>query len=316
MDVLEQQLAQYPERGKRLDALDEFTVSYLAQREAARSLGFTLEAETVRIIPVYVHVLYQTAGQNIAAEQVESQITVLNQDYRRMLSTPGYGNGADTYIQFELAAVPAESTSGGTVDAYGINRKYVNKEEWGWDDDMKKSSAEGIDPVTPNTHLNIWVCNIGSGILGYAQFPGGSSDTDGVVIGPEFFGSSDIYPDGYYGAPYDKGRTTTHEVGHYLNLRHIWGDGDCSVDDFVVDTPRSDASNYGCPAGHMSCGSVDMIENYMDYTDDTCMDSYTQGQVDRMAACLVSTRASLGTDISLQGNGMKIAPIFMLLLNN
>ena len=315
MEVLEQQLAQDPERGQQLDTLEEFTTSYLAQRKATRTLGLAAEAETVRTIPVYVHVLYQTAEQNISAEQVESQITVLNQDFRRMLATPGYGNGADTYIQFELAAVPAGSTSGGTVDAYGINRKYVNKAEWGWDEEMKMSSAGGIDPVTPNTHLNIWICNIDDYTLGYAQLPGGSSATDGVVIGPQFFGSSDIYPGGYYGAPFDKGRTATHEVGHYLNLLHIWGDGDCSVDDEVADTPLSDAANFECPTGHVSCGSVDLIENYMDYTDDTCMDTFTQGQADRMAACLASARVDLGTDSTLQGNEVIIAPLLMLLLN-
>ncbi|HAB28968.1 MAG TPA: hypothetical protein DCE27_15695, partial [Xanthomarina gelatinilytica] len=110
-----------------------------------------------------------------------------------------------------------------------------------------------------------WVCNIGGGILGYAQFPGGSASTDGVVIGPNYFGSKNGGSGFYLSAPFDLGRTTTHEVGHFLNLRHIWGDGGCSVDDFVSDTPTSDAANYGCATGHVSCGTTDMVQNYMDY---------------------------------------------------
>ena len=145
---------------------------------------------------------------------------------------------------------------------------------------MKFSSNGGSDVVTPSTHMNIWVANIGGGILGYAQFPGGSAATDGIVVAPQFFGNT-----GYVSAPFDKGRTTTHEVGHYLNLRHIWGDGRCNRDDFVSDTPKSDRPNYGCPnypTNH--CRSSDMFMNYMDYVDDRCMFMFSEGQKARMRA--------------------------------
>jgi len=128
--------------------------------------------------------------------------------------------------------------------------------------------------------LNMWICNIGGGILGYAQFPGsGSAATDGVAMSPQYFGTI-----GSAQSPFDGGRTTTHEVGHWLNLRHIWGDGNCNADDFVSDTPTSDAANYGCATGHVSCNTTDMIQNYMDYSDDACMNLFTQGQTDRMRA--------------------------------
>jgi hypothetical protein len=144
---------------------------------------------------------------------------------------------------------------------------------------MKYSSQGGIDATDPTTYLNIWVCEIGGGILGYAQFPGGTLATDGVVIGSDYFGEN------LAGGVYGHGRTATHEVGHWLNLRHIWGDGRCQQDDFVADTPSSDAPNYGCPAyPTVNCKSNDMTMNYMDYVYDDCMYMFTNGQNDRMRA--------------------------------
>jgi len=139
--------------------------------------------------------------------------------------------------------------------------------------------------------MNMWVCEIGGGILGYAQFPGGSASTDGVVANPTCFGSQ-----GAVNAPFNLGRTMTHEVGHYLNLRHIWGDGACSASDYVNDTPSASAANYGCPSyPSSSCSSNDMTMNFMDYTDDQCMYMFSEGQSARMWACLNSSRANLGT---------------------
>jgi hypothetical protein len=134
-------------------------------------------------------------------------------------------------------------------------------------------------------------------LLGYAQFPDGSglagledsygtAQTDGIVIGYKYFGSSDKGDFPVLLAPFDLGRTTTHEVGHWLGLRHIWGDGDCSVDDFCGDTPNASEPSYGCPVNKTSCGSLDMVENYMDYTDDICMNSFTPDQAERMHTVL------------------------------
>jgi len=197
-------------------------------------------------------------------------MSVLNDDFRRANNdanqTPSLFSGvaADTEIQFSLA---------------GTFRYSNSRTSWGTNDLVKST----YPPVTPSTHMNIWVCNIGGGILGYAQFPGGSSATDGVVVAPQYFGTT-----GYVAAPFDGGRTTTHEVGHYLNLRHIWGDGRCKRDDFVSDTPESDRPNYGCPSFPTThCRSTDMTMNYMDYTDDACMNMFSAGQKTRMRGVLI-----------------------------
>lgn len=248
-------------------------------------------------IPVIVHVIYRTSQENISDAQIQSQIDVMNEDFRKLNSdvslTPAEFApvAADIQIEFTLAQ---------------ITRKQTTKTSWGTNDAMKRSSSGGVDVVDPEHYLNIWVCNIGGGILGYAQFPGGSSSTDGVVISPPYFGSADKEPAGetfYLSAPFHKGRTATHEVGHYLNLRHIWGDGGCSVDDFVNDTPIAGAPNYGCPSyPSKSCSSnggftSDMFMNYMDYVDDECMFMFSTGQKARMDAIFVpgGARDELGT---------------------
>ena len=222
-------------------------------------------------IPVYVHVIYANSNQNISDNQISSQISVLNNDFRKTNSdinqVPSLFSGlaTDAEIQFTLA---------------GTYRHADPTTSWGTNDAMKYA----YPPITPQTHLNIWVCNIGGGILGYAQFPGGPSSTDGVVISPQYFGDT-----GYVAAPFNKGRTATHEVGHYLNLRHIWGDGRCNRDDYVADTPTSDRPNYGCPSFPTNhCNSTDMTMNYMDYTDDACMYMFSNGQKDRMRTVFAS----------------------------
>jgi len=165
----------------------------------------------------------------------------------------------------------------------GIVRTSTSVSAFGTNDQMKFSSSGGADAWPTSDYLNIWVCDISGGILGYAQFPGGAASTDGIVIDYQYFGTV-----GTASAPFDLGRTATHEVGHWLNLRHIWGDGSCSVDDFVSDTPTSNAANYGCDVGSSACGSVDMVQNYMDYSDDACMNLYTVGQRNRMRALFES----------------------------
>ena len=247
-------------------------------------------------IPVVVHVIHNGdaigTGENITDAQVLSQIDVLNQDFRRLSGTPGFNsdpNGADTEIEFCMAVV---DPSGNPTN--GINRVNLGTASY-----TMNGVETNVKPATqwdPTQYCNMWSVRFGgadAGTLGYAQFPsnsglpglntnGGAANTDGVVAAYSSFGSSDIYPAGIYNAPYDKGRTMTHEVGHWLGLRHIWGDGGCTVDDFCADTPTSDQANYGCPAGHTSCGSTDMIENYMDYTDDDCMNIFTNDQKTRI----------------------------------
>ncbi|TBR18749.1 MAG: zinc metalloprotease, partial [Chitinophagaceae bacterium] len=142
-----------------------------------------------------------------------------------------------------------------------------------------------INPTSPSTKLNIWVCNLGGGILGYAQFPGGNPATDGIVLDDNATGNV-----GTAAAPFNKGRTATHEVGHYLNLRHIWGDTNCG-NDFVGDTPLHNTYNFGCPSypHYSTCSGtpIEMTMNYMDYTDDACMYMFSAGQKTRMQAVFV-----------------------------
>jgi len=274
-------------------------------------------------IPVVVHVIHNgTAvgtGANIADAQIISQITVLNQDFRRMIGTPGFNSnavGADTEVQFCLA----QRTPNG-LPSTGINR--ISRTETTWTTAMIESTLKPSTQWDPTRYLNIWVVTqmnepgIGE-ILGFAQFPTGSglsglgggtttANTDGVVIGYRYFGSRTLYPAGTYSAPYDRGRTTTHEVGHFLGLRHITGDSSSCVvnatdsnNDYCPDTPAQATLTSGCPTGKDSCPSspgLDMIQNYMDYSNDTCLNVFTLNQKARIVAVMQNSprRASLAT---------------------
>ncbi len=296
MENLEYRKQQNPLLESKMLQIEAYTQAKIQQMQENRITGSIIS------IPVVVHVIYSNSNENISDAQIQSQIDVLNEDFRRTNSDANntWSQAADTQIEFCLASV---DPSGNATN--GITRKSSSTSSWGTNDAMKKSSQGGVNPWDASQYLNMWVCNIGGGILGYAQFPGGSASTDGVVIGPNYFGSSDKGSGFYLSSPFNLGRTTTHEVGHFLNLRHIWGDGGCSVDDFVSDTPASDAANYGCATSHVSCGSTDMVQNYMDYSDDSCMNLYTQGQKDRMRTILLpgGSRASLGASTKCDGGG-------------
>lgn len=272
MDNLAYRMQQDPELKQRMDAIEVFTRQKINDNQNNRVDG------AVITIPVVVHVIYNNSSENISNAQIQSQIDVLNEDFRRTNSDANtiWQQAADTQIEFCLSKVDPNGNS-----SIGITRKASSRTSWGTNDAMKKSSQGGVDPWDTSQYLNIWVCNIGGGILGYAQFPGGSAATDGVVNSPQYFGRT-----GTATAPFNLGRTATHEVGHFLNLRHIWGDGGCGIDDFISDTPESDASNGGCATTHVSCGSLDMVQNYMDYSNDSCMNLFTQGQKSRMRAVL------------------------------
>ncbi|WP_051891273.1 M43 family zinc metalloprotease [Chryseobacterium sp. JM1] len=252
-------------------------------------------------IPVVVHVIHsgQALGTapNITDSQVQSQITVMNNDYRKLAGTPGANTspvGADTMIQFALAKVDPKGNPTNGVDR-------VNLCQLSWSTAAIDSYVKPVTIWDPTKYMNMWSVNFSDAdLLGYAQFPsnstlpglntnGGYAYTDGVVANYATFGSS-TYNDGTFllAAPYDKGRTMTHEVGHFLGLRHIWGDANCGTD-YVADTPTHRTSNGGCPAHPKSntCGTPDeMFENYMDYTYDTCMNIFTINQKDRMVAVM------------------------------
>lgn len=271
-EVLIRQLEEDPGLAARMNAIEDFTKRFAENPEAFRLVNGVYE------IPVVVNVLYRTSAQNISLAQINSQIDVLNKDF------------SATNTDYNLTPSIFQSVRSGNTNIRfvldQVVRKSTTKSSWRTNDDMKKSNKGGINPTSPTTKLNLWVCNLSGGILGYAQFPGGSSSTDGVVIDDNAFGTT-----GSATAPFNKGRTATHEVGHWLNLRHIWGDATCGNDQ-VGDTPLHNTANYGCPTyPHRSTCSgtpVEMTMNYMDYTDDACMYMFSAGQKTRMLATFAS----------------------------
>ncbi|MFT3911350.1 MAG: M43 family zinc metalloprotease [Ferruginibacter sp.] len=257
--------------------------NYVA-RESAGSNIYSRDttANEIITIPVVIHLLFNTAVQNLSDEQILSQITSLNNDYRRLnadaANTPDAfkAYAADTKIMFCLAQVDPTGRA-----TRGIIRKHTDLEYFLGDDGMKFSGSGGDDAWDCKKYLNIWVCNMFGRALGYATAPGGSPQLDGVVINYDVFGTTGILRD-----PFDKGRTATHEVGHWLGLKHVWGDESCGSDD-VDDTPRQLSYNFNCPTfPHVtSCsvnGNGDMFMNYMDLTNDACMNMFTHGQAIKM----------------------------------
>lgn len=251
-------------------------------------------------IPVVVHVVHNKAEENISQAQIDSQIEVLNKDFRKRnadvanVPAPFAPLAADARIQFKLATTDPD---GKPTD--GVTRTKTSETSFSGNDDIKFDKRGGKDAWPADEYLNIWVGNLSGGLLGYAQFPGGAAATDGVVVTHTGFGTTGTARD-----PFDKGRTTTHEIGHWLNLRHIWGDdgNGCSGTDFVADTPNQGGSNVGKPTfPSVSCNNGpngDMFMNYMDYVDDDTMVMFSEGQVARMHACLDGVRSTIGEAIS------------------
>jgi hypothetical protein len=276
-DVLAEQLKADPTLALRMNEIEAFTQKSMLTNRLVNGKV---------VIPVVVNVLYRTAAENISDAQIQSQIDVLNKDYTA--TNPDFSS-----TPAEFAGVAANV--GITFELKQIIRKSTTKTSWGTADAMKKTSKGGLAPTTPTTTLNMWACTIGGGILGYAQFPGGASATDGVVIDSNYFGLSSAAS-----YPYNLGRTASHEVGHWMNLRHIWGDASCG-NDLVSDTPVHKTSNFGVPTYPYVSTCLpahnEMTMNYMDYTDDRGMFMFTNGQKARMTALFVSGGARAGFGI-------------------
>lgn len=285
--------AAHPEMG----TLDE--VERWLQRQIAREQSQVIARQDTDLytIPTVVHIIHNGeqvgSGLNLSAARIADQFQVLNDDFRRKVGTRGFNDdsvGADTGIEF----CPAYTDPQGLVMAErGITRHSLA-------DLGLTELTNGFGTINnvikrntiwdPQRYFNIWVVPGISGgssgiILGYATFPAGSGLpglgggtsplNDGIVVITSNFGGEAI-----------GGRTATHEVGHWLGLRHIWGDGPCGTDDYCADTPESDDSNFGCAVNHVSCGTVDMVANYMDYSDDQCQNIFTQDQRTRMRTAL------------------------------
>jgi hypothetical protein len=267
---------------------EEFTARAIDSGQAERV------ARRLVTIPTVVHVVYRRDRENISDAQVKSQIKALNDDFRARnadaSNVPPAWTGlvADAKIEFQLARRDPQGKA-----TKGITRTKTTRSSFGTGDAVKTKAGGGAPAWPTQRYLNIWVCNLGGGLLGYAQFPGGPARTDGVVILHTAFGTQ-----GTAQTPFNRGRTTTHEVGHFLNLRHIWGDTlDCSGGDRCPDTPNAKGPNFGKPSfPHVSCQNGpngDMFMNYMDYVDDEAMLMFTAGQVARMNATLAGSRKKL-----------------------
>lgn len=276
-------------------------------RAVAGSTG--MRTDTVFTIPVIVHIVHNGEapgnGRNISQAQVESQLEVLNEDFRRKAGTPGFNTdpvGADAGIEFCLALTAPDGT---LLAEPGIHR--VDRNAMGWPAFPYTPTyvTQNVLPPTiwdPERYLNIWVVDLEGGVLGFAQYPDSPlpglgfptpDSTDGVVVETNRFGRG-----GSALPPYNQGRTLTHEIGHFLGLRHTWGDGDCSVDDFCGDTPPSAMAHFGCPGSAFDCGVPVQLNNYLDYTDDVCMNLFTQCQAGRMRAVLRHAPRRAGLTVS------------------
>jgi hypothetical protein len=250
-------------------------------------------------IPVVVHVVLPKPS-TVTEAQIRKQIERLNLDYRMKNSdvdetpAPFRPLAADAELEFHLATKTPDGKP-----TKGITRKRSRKRPFSdIRDDVKDPKRGGVAAWDTLHYLNVWVCALEDDVLGYGQFPGGPPETDGVAIHYTAFGTG-----GSARAPFDLGRTLTHEAGHFLNLSHIWGEGriaSCGDDDFVSDTPPQLDKNSGKPSfPHLSCKKAephgDMFMNYMDYVDDDSMFLFTRGQVERMRATLSGPRSALGT---------------------
>ena len=283
-------------------------------------------------IPIVVHIIHDGEevgeGLNLSYDQILSQVEVLNEDFRRKPGTPGFNdspNGADAQIEFCLAKV---NPDGNILPEPGVNR--INRIDAGFSPppftgEYLKTTIQPSTIWDPDLYLNIWVSALsseqGRSILGLAQLPfvpslnglnlNRAAQTDGLAVHYRVFGRV-----GNLQEPYTQGRTTTHEMGHFLGLIHVWGDGNCNVDDYCEDTPSSSGEVFGCPIFKESCGSRNMLENFMQYTDDICMNTFTQCQVERMQRVLQGAprRASLLTSDRCQAN--PIAPIAEFEMNS
>lgn len=288
-DYLQQQLVSDPALKTRMSSIEQDIQNHILSKSQLRTAA---QAVT---IPVVVHVVYNTAEQNVSDAQVQSQIDVLNEDFNRTnadaINTPACFQpyAAVSNIHFVLAK---RDPNGNATN--GITRTATANTSFSSNNYVKFNSYGGHDAWSTTQYLNIWVCNLGIG--GYATYPGASASVDGVVVRYDCFGRvGTLLPS------YNKGRTSTHEVSHWLNVYHIWGDGVCA-DDLVSDTPTQEKSNSSYPVFPYTsaCSSNtngDMFMNYMDYTADGARNMMTAGQVARMDATLNGPRASILTSL-------------------
>lgn len=338
-------------------------ISELIDKTYQEAIANPSDTRMVYTIPVVVHIIYNDAGENLSDELIQSQIDVLNQDFRRMNEDASMTRSVfedvagDAEIEFVLASQdPNGNQTNGITRTETERTSFIDLDitqllaallECGIDitnpeiteeqlecifeslgdidlDQMKSSSTGGTDPWDTKRYMNIWVCNLALDLggmdlpflLGFAYPPVGApnwpagtipddiENKDGVAVHYQVFGLNN--PNiGTLAGISDKGRTTTHEVGHYLGLRHIWGDGDCTMDDGLEDTPPAGSNSQPADGSIPSCETLhekdscledalpDMIENYMDYSLESCQNMFTKEQIGIMRAMLEGPRVEL-----------------------
>jgi hypothetical protein len=248
-----------------------------------------INTDQILRIELVVHVVYSNTTQNISNDQINSQLLVLNQDFNKLnpdtLKTLSIFKGvaASCKIIFSLATHDEMglATSGITRTAT-LHGPFAN-------DDIHYSETGGKTAWNTLRYLNIWVCDLADGVYGYGSPPGSAEVKDGVVVDFQAFGSM-----GTAKSPYNKGRTATHEVGHWLGLIHPWGiQGGCIDDDGIEDTPTQANSSGGCNLSQISCGSLDMVQNFMNQSNDECLTLFTLGQKDKMRNSLIELRSGI-----------------------
>lgn len=291
----------------------ESQIQRIIQHQKLQKLenGRVGEEQTSYTIPVIVHIVYyqNNTSQNIPASRVASQLETLNNDFAGIglnsgsVPTPFAPLKANSNISFCLAKLDMNNN---ILAEPGIDRVSASSKGWpnpgtqGWERDFMDNTIKKATIWDPNYYLNIWVVpaikSTSGTLLGYATFPplsgldglpdgAGNPFNDGVVIRASYFGNNGT----------SKGRTATHEVGHWLGLRHIWGDTNCGTD-YVNDTPTHVTSNGGCPTfpynvnacGAGSSPDGEMFMNFMDYTTDNCMAMFTNGQSARFQAVMAN----------------------------
>lgn len=297
-DRYEQAIANDPSLANHRLQMESQLQRWIETKRIEKSTG---NSNVVVTVPVVVHVLYTNNTQNISDAQILSQLEVLNEDYGLRNAdttvTPSVFRPLMSDVQIQFCMADIDPNGNPTT---GIERRQVTINRIGNGNRYYNFNQGGLNAWNADYYLNFWLCDIdGGSTLGYTYLPGTvNPNQDGIVIDPQYFGTL-----GSVTPPFNKGRTVTHEVGHWFNLEHIWADeSGCAADDYVADTPQQKGENYGCPSYPQTnqsggrCNSTDpssMFMNYMDYTDDACMVMFTQGQTARMQAALNNFRSSL-----------------------
>jgi Pregnancy-associated plasma protein-A len=243
-------------------------------------------------IPIVVHVVYSNAQQNISNEQITSQLKVINEDFTR--NNPDTINTLNVFkkiagnarVNFFLAVQDEfGNPTNGITRTPSTHAPFAN-------DDIHYKDKGGKNAWPTNKYLNVWICDLADGVFGLASPIGSDPSIEGVVIDYKFFGTI-----GSVSAPFDKGRTATHEIGHWMGLKHLWGDaGGCTEDDGITDTPLQIGPSSGCNLNRTSCGGLNMVQNFMDNSEDGCMNLFTKGQVAEMRKNLFSFRSDIIQD--------------------